>query len=160
MRKLAFRVKPNKHPTLKFLVRSKVTGKWTRKFFRTRQEAETYARLKETELMNQGREGAVFPTWLRVMAERENERLRPFGKNLSDAVDFFLKHIQAVSRSVSVSQAAAELIENRKGTGASKRYCTDLRIRLSRFVAAFPDRMVAEISTKDVDEWLAGLPLQ
>jgi hypothetical protein len=36
MRKLAFRVKPNKHPTLKFLVRSKVTGKWTRKFFRTR----------------------------------------------------------------------------------------------------------------------------
>jgi hypothetical protein len=27
------------------------------------------------------------------------------------------------------------------------------------FVAAFPDRMVAEISTKDVDEWLAGLSL-
>ena len=59
MRKTAFRVKPNKHPTLKFLVRTRITGKWQRKFFRTRVEAETYARLKETELLNQGREGAV-----------------------------------------------------------------------------------------------------
>ena len=159
MRKAAFRVKPNKHPTLKFLVRSKITSKWQRKFFRTRVEAETYARLKETELLNQGREGAVFPTWLRVMAERENERLRPYGKTLSDAVDYFLRHIEAVAQSIPLPRAVDELIANRKATGASGRYCNDLRLRLSRFAADHRDTMVAEITTKSVDDWLAGLPL-
>ena len=159
MRKSAFRVKPNKHPTLKFLVRSKITGKWQRKFFRTRVEAETYARLKETELLNQGRESAVFPTWLRVMAERENERLRPYGKTLSEAVDYFLRHIEAVAQSIPLSRALAELIANRKATGASDRYCNDLRLRLSRFAADHPNTMVAEVTTKSVDDWLAGLPL-
>jgi hypothetical protein len=41
MAKRHFRVKPYKHPRLKFVVRSKVTGKWERRFFQTKAEAET-----------------------------------------------------------------------------------------------------------------------
>ncbi len=159
MAKSAFRIKPYKHPRLKFVVRSKVSGKWERKFFTTKVEAQTFVRLKEVELLNQGREGVTFPTWLRVMAEQQAERLKPFGKTLSDAVDFYVRHLEAVTNSVPLPQAMAELIENRRGSGASVRYCYDLGIRIGRFCHAFPDRSVAEISTAEVDAWLASLPL-
>jgi integrase len=74
-------------------------------------------------------------------------------------VDFFLHHMEAVARSIPLSRAVNELIENRKATGASNRYCNDLRLRLSRFVNDYPNLMVAEVSTKAVDDWLAGLSL-
>src|SRR4030095_3137515 len=154
-----FRIKPYKHPRLKFVVRSKLAGKWERKFFPTKTEAQTYVRLKEVELLNQGKEGATFPSSLRVMAQHGAEKLRPFGKTISDAVDFYFNHLEATKRSVPVRTAMKELIDNRRLSGASKRYCYDLALRIGRFCAAFPDRSVAEITTADVDDWLCDLQL-
>jgi integrase len=159
MRKPAFRIKPYKHPWLKFVVRSKLSGKWERKFFRTKAEAQTHVRLKEVELLNQGKEGATFPSSLRVMAQHGDEKLRPFGKTISHAVDFYVNHLEATRRSVPVRVAMKELIENRRLSGASKRYCYDLALRIGRFCSAFPDRAVAEITTAQVDDWLSGLRL-
>ena len=159
MAKAPFRIKTYKHPRLKFVVRSKLTGKWKRKFFETKSKAETYVRLKETELLNQGKEGATFPSWLRVMAQEADDRLRPYGRKISDAVDFYVKLLDATTRSVPLTVAMNELIENRKTSGASVRYCKDLRLRISRFCDDFPDRKLADISTADVDNWLAGLQL-
>jgi integrase len=159
MAKRQFRIKTYKHPYLKFVVRSKLSGKWERKFFRTKAEAQTYVRLKEIELLNQGKEGATFPSSLRVMAQHGEEKLRPFGKTVSDAVDFYLDHLEATRRSVPLHTAMKELIENRRLSGASKRYCYDLGLRIGRFCAAFPDRTVAEITTAEVDDWLSGLRL-
>src|SRR5438552_10912694 len=159
MRKPAFRIKPYKHPWLKFVVRSRLSGKWERKFFRTKAEAQTYVRLKEVELLNQGREGGTFPSSLRVMAQHGEEKLRPYGKTISDAVDFYLNYLEASKRSVPLRTAMKELIENRRLSGASKRYCYDLSLRIGRFCAAFPDGTVAEITTAEVDDWLSGLRL-
>ncbi len=53
----------------------------------------------------------------------------------------------------------AELIENRRASDASKRYCYDIGLRLARFCDDFPNRMAAEITTTDVDDWLVRLPL-
>jgi site-specific recombinase XerD len=159
MARSAYRIKPYKHPWLKFVVRSKLSGKWERKFFRTKTEAQTYVRLKEVELLNQGKEGVTFPSSLRVMAQHGAEKLRPFGKTISDAVDFYLNHLEAIERSVPLRTAMKELIENRRLSGASKRYCYDLGLRIGRFCAAFPDQTVAEITTAQVDDWLSGLRL-
>ena len=96
---------------------------------------------------------------LRIMAQREHERLQPHGKTITDAVDFYLKHLKATACSASLPRAMAELIENRRASGASKRYCYDINLRLDRFCDDFPNRMAAEITTTDVDDWLAHLPL-
>ncbi len=93
------------------------------------------------------------------MAQHGDETLRPYGKRISDAVDFYVKHLEATTRSVPLSVALNELIANRKASGASLRYCYDLGLRISRFCNDFPNRSVAEITTPDVDNWLAGLPL-
>ena len=95
-----FRIKPYKHPRLKFVVRSKVKGKWARKYFETKSEAKTYCDQKNTELKNQGREAVEFPSWLRVMAQKANERLTPHAKTIDDAVSFYLNHLAKLKKSV------------------------------------------------------------
>src|SRR4051794_27184330 len=81
----AYRVTEYSHsdrPWLKYVVSSHVAGKRERKFFETKKEAEAYAQRKEIELGNQGREGAAFPTELRILAQRADELLKPFGKTI------------------------------------------------------------------------------
>ena len=157
MAKQAFRIRPYKHPRLKWLIRSKLSGKWERKFFETKCEAEGYKHLKEIELLNQGKEGATFPSSLRVMAQRESERLKAYGKTLTDATDFYIGHLKARAGSVLVGKAIEELIKNRRSSGASKRYCNDLRLRLGRLDKPFENRTIAELTTHELDEWLENL---
>jgi len=157
--KPAYRIKKYKHPRLKYVVRSKISGKWERKFFETKAEAETYTQQKEIELLNQGREGVQFPSWLRIQAQQGQERLQSHGKTISDAVEFYVKHLETTQRSAKVSHALDELIENREGSGASERYCRDLRLRIGRFAKDFGDLIVSTINTAEIDDWLTGLNL-
>jgi integrase len=159
MSKPHFRIKRCKHPAYKFVVRDKLTGKWRRKFFTTESEAKTYVHLKNIELLNEGRDGVTFSSGLRVMAQHGADKLKPFGKTLSDAVDFYVKHLEATTRSVPLEEAMRELLENRHAAGASARYCKDLRLRLTRFCVEFPNRALADISTAEIDTWLASLNL-
>src|SRR5437870_13882030 len=69
-------------PHLKFVVNYRELGSRRRRFFTSKPEAETFAREINTAILNKGREGAEFPTWLRVMAEECNARLEKFGKAL------------------------------------------------------------------------------
>jgi integrase len=154
-----FRIKPYKHPRLKFVVRSKITGKWERRFFQTKAEAETYAAQKEIELLNQGTEAMAFPTDLRIMAQQAAKQLAQYKKTIADAAAFYLKHLEATERSVKVSQALTELLENRRGEGLSKRYCQEVELRLRRFARDFGDRLVSAITTAEIDHWLAALNL-
>jgi integrase len=157
--KAAYRIKKYKHPRLKYVVRSKISGKWERKFFENKAEAETYVQQKEIELLNQGREAVQFPSWLRIQAQQGQERLQSHGKTISDAVDFYVKHLDATQRSAKVSQALNELIENRKASGVSERYRYDLKLRIGRFGKDFGDRIVSTINTAEIDDWLTGLNL-
>jgi len=119
----------------------------SRKFFKTKGEAETYAAQCRITRTNQG------------TAAFANPELASFGKSVQWAIEFALEHLRAVKRSVSVSDAMEELISAREATGRSARYCRDLRLRLSRFQAAFPSATIATITANEIDAWLAGLPL-
>src|SRR4029453_258947 len=157
MARSPFRIKPYKHPRLKFVVRSKLSGKWHRRFFKTKREAQTYAELKEIELHNQGKEGVMFPAELRVMAHRAKDRLERYGKTIDDATNFYLKHLETEKQSVPVEQAVNEVLANKQNAGLSKLYCGDLKFHLRRFAKAFAGRTVATITTKDINGWLESL---
>jgi integrase len=158
MAKAAYTILPYKHPRLKFVVRSKIEGRWVRRFFETKAEAKTYVTEKEIELLNGGREAAVFPTWLRVMAQRAHEELKPFGKTIDDAVAFYLPHIEAQSTSRPLKMVVEELVAAKKKDGASDRYVKDLKNRLTIFATAHAGRHIADFTTAQIDDWLRGLP--
>jgi integrase len=157
MSKKTFRVRPYAHGRLKFVVSSHLDGRRERKFFETRKEAETYAHLKEIELLNQGKEGTTFSTELRVLAQRADNLLRPFAKTVLDAAEFYVQHLRAISGSRKVSEVVSELLAARVADGLSADYLSDLKIKYGRFVMDFGDRMIASVGSREVSVWLRGL---
>jgi len=125
--------------------RTKTGG--SRKFFRTRSEAETFATQCRTTRGNEG------------ISAFGNVELAKYGKTVQHAIEFYLAHLRAMEKSVSVADSMEELISARKSAGRSERYCRDLRLRLSRFQKGFPEATVATITARDIDTWLAGLPV-
>jgi hypothetical protein len=143
MSKKAFRIRPYAHERLKFVVASHIAGKRERKFFETKKAAETYVHLKEIELLNHGKEGALFSTEDRILMQRAKEILKPHGKTVLDAAEFYAKHLSLISASRKVSEVVDELHAARKVDGASTDYLNDLRLRLGAFSRAFDGRVPA-----------------
>ena len=71
-------------PHLKFLVNYREAGKRKRSFFETKEAAKAFADEQNIKLTNEGREGAEFPTALRVMAQECKDALSKYGKTIKD----------------------------------------------------------------------------
>src|SRR5215510_14770145 len=93
-------------PHLKFVVNFREAGKRKRTFFETREQAQSFVAFKNAELKRNGIEGAEFPTKLRVMAQSAVELLKPFGKTIMDAAQYYAAHLKASAKSCS----AVELV--------------------------------------------------
>ncbi len=137
----------------------KLGGGRERRTFKERAEAQTYLELSKVQVQNFGNAALSIPDALRVEAVECSQRLREFNKTLRDATDFYIQHLRAVEKSVSVADAMNELVKARKASGRSKRYCKDLELRLKRFQQGFPSATVATITAREIDGWLAGLAL-
>jgi integrase len=150
-------------PHLKFVVNYREAGNRKRAFFETKAEADTFAENRNIELKNSGREGAEFPTWLRVMAQHAVEQLQPFKKNIADAVAHYVAHLKSIERPCTVAALVDEVIaEKKKKCGKKQRpaspdYIVDLTVRLGRFKKAFSERIVATITPLEIDDWLSVL---
>jgi integrase len=129
----------------------------SRRFFRSREEAKTFMQLSKIQLLNHGVAALSIPDCLRVEALEVSELLRPYGKTLRDAAAFYLPHLKACARTATVATLVTELIEAKTADGASERYRSDWRTRLKSFGATFGDRIVAEITSSELDHWLRSL---
>jgi len=155
-----FKVKPYKWSChSKYVVDGSMNGKRVRKFFETKQEADSWCTMKNTELLNQGVDGAMFDTSLRIMAQEGAEQLKPFGKTIRDAVEHYRRYLEAERKSCRPARCVDELLKAKRSDQKSKRYLNDLAYRLVRFAMAFPNQMVATITTAQIDDWLRSLNL-
>jgi integrase len=128
-----------------------------RQFFKDKTEAETVLAQKLVEQENYGTAGLSFDEKKRGEYLKCAEKLEPFGKTISDAVNFYLPHLQASNRTCSAAELVDELLTVKEADGASERYLDDLRSRLSQFAAAFDGKPVAEFTAPQIDQWLRGL---
>ena len=128
-----------------------------RQFFKDKTEAETLLAKKKIEQENQGRAGLALSDRQRVEYLQCEEKLRPFGKTVSEATNFYLPHLHATNRSCNAVELVTELLQTKQADGASRRYIEDLRSRLGQFAAAFNGKSIAEITSTEIDSWLRSL---
>ena len=143
---------------LKFVVNYREAGKRKRSFFETEAQAKSFAAFKNAELAKNGIEHAEFPTSIRVMAQNAVEQLKPFNRTIADAVQHYVAYLKANERSCTATQLVNELLAAKKADGVSERHLRDIRSRLSVFAEKFGGRMVATITTKEINDWLRSLP--
>jgi integrase len=156
------------HPAYKWAVYwpASEPGKPKRtKRFKTKDAASRFRTEKENELLRDGRKSAN----LRESAVREAlwavKALEPCGVTLRQVVEEYLAHHEAGKRSKAFNVAVEEFLETKKAAGKSLRYRADLQFRLRAFNKAgggedkkpFGERLVSEITARDVEAWLAGL---
>lgn len=141
-----YRARPyrsKKRRKLKFVVNYRQNGKRARSFFETEKAAKTFTQLKNNELFIGETEGA--------------KQLAAYGKTIADAIAFYLPHLQASNRTCTFGKLVDELLPAKAADGASAPYLTDLRCRLGQFSESFGDRLISEIQTAQIDEWLRCL---
>jgi integrase len=152
--KAGYRIKSLKHPRFKWVVRAKESGKWVRRYFVKKTEAETYAELKNTDLLNLGLEGKEFSLELRVMATECERDLAAFGKTIRDAVNYYLPHLQRASKARAIEAVINEAETSKKADGLKKPTLTEFGHRAGLFAKAFPGREVGTFNQEEIEEWL------
>src|SRR5262249_9656245 len=128
-----------------------------RQFFKDKTEAETVLAQKLVEQENYGTAGLSFNERQRAEFLECAEKLQPFGVTIRDAVNFYLPHLQAANRTCTTAELVDELLKVKEADGASERYLSDLKSRLTQFSDTFDGKPVAEITSRQIDDWLRSL---
>ena len=111
----------------------RVQGKRTRKFFRTRREAEVWLRRMLARMRKEGEIAIHMPEQLRVEAMTCAEYLRPYGKTLTEATQHFIAYLRSIERSCTVQTVISEFKISKKQDGKAKSYLRDIKHRLDVF---------------------------
>ncbi len=142
-------------PRYKFTANYRQGGKRIVRYFADEKGAKAFAAEKQIELLNEGqRNGEITAEERRAMMVAREK-----GFSLKDAVEHYASHLGALKESVTVEVAIDELLSIRQVEGKSKGHLHDLLYRLKRFARdrEHGNRLVASISTREIDAWLASL---
>jgi integrase len=158
MRRPSFKVHEYKHSkTHRFYINLRAFGKG-RKFFKTRSEAEAEAMRQKTLLERHGRDAIDLPQ--RELSDfiAAKRKLAEYGKVITNAVEYFVDHLERVRRCViTVAELAKEVVELKRKAGRSAKYIRDLKQKLARFCQDFGKMPVAAITVEEIDKWLSDL---
>jgi integrase len=159
-------LKKVKHPRYKFRVTFRQGDEYAQKYFTARsgpEGADAFMAEKQVELLNEGRKHGDFTDAERKAVIRSRELAESFtaagvkGFTLDAALTFYADHLHLRRRSVNMLAAYDEFVATREKEGVSAVHLRDFTYRLERFAKKHAKRLVAEITTKDVDAWIFGL---
>lgn len=138
----------------------KEDGKWRRKQFKDRADAERFAALKRVEQENEGRAQSMVLSAL--TQEQHEEALRAFDRlgdiySMTDAVEFFLKHHRSPDYEIRFNEAVQNYIEEKKLDGLRPRTIHGIGWTLDLFGRHTDNPFVHEVSKRQVESFLKGL---
>lgn len=130
-----------------------------RERFQSEKEAIDRAKELSKDIQEHGH-GATLPFQLRAMAQRCDEELKKRGRTIEQATAFYINYLEA-ERARSNSQTVAALVDewlefkiSGKRRVLRPRTIADLNATGKRLKEIFPDKRIAEISTRDIENYL------
>jgi integrase len=146
--------------TAKYVIEGvRVNGKRKRLFFATEGAAEKELARIKTKQRKEGENALKLPDALRIMALESAEKLKPFGRTILDATEFYVKFLRDAERSISLSNLVEEYLAAQKRLKRSQAHITDLKQRLGRFKEDFGERPIRTVTTVEIERWLHRLKL-
>jgi integrase len=137
----------------------RINGRRKRLFFRTKTDADRELARIRVKHAREGQNALSIPDSLRIMARDCAGLLEPFGKTLLDATRFYVAHLEASSRSLTLNALVLQYINSKRLEGCSKVHLADLRYRLGTFCRDFGPEPVRTITTASIEHWLHHLEL-
>ena len=131
--------------------------------FKLQKAAEQRAGDIATQFGTNGKEGLSFPAELRGMALTADRMLKPYGRTLLQAAEFYKAHLDADKQrkdSALVPVLAQEWYESKKGGKTKHLRATtlkDIMESAETLKKLFEDKRVLEVTTADISKYLDGL---
>ncbi|MDA7500721.1 site-specific integrase [bacterium] len=138
-------------------------GKWKRKQFKTEEEANTFAALREIELKNQGRAVRMVNTSLEDKQVEEAERafsLLGGTYSLTDAVNYFLSNHRPPDFAMPMKNGYKLYIDSKEDDALRARSLKGIKDNLSSFVSHVGDMDTHEVTMETVEIFLKSLRAQ
>jgi len=135
-------------------------GKWKRKQFKERGDAERFAALKRVEVENKGRAVRMVNTSMSDSQVKEAETaFEILGKSysLSDAVEFFLKNHRAPDFTIPFAEGVKIYLDDCEDGGVRPRTITGKKSVLSLFARETSNPLVHEVTAPTVQAFLKSL---
>jgi site-specific recombinase XerD len=135
-------------------------GKWKRKEFKKRSDAEAFADEKRIEMKNTGRSQSLIMSALTQDQQDEAEAAIKLLKGvytLTDAVEYYLKNHRAPGFTISFSDATRFYLEVKENEGLRSRTLESIRQTLERFTSETENPEVHEVGGSDIRRYLTGL---
>ena len=138
-------------------------GKRIRAWFKTKEAAQAEATERNLAMRKLGENAVALDAVLAETARDGATRLKPFGKTLKDAIDFYLSHLIALRSSISARELESRIVarfDRRMRVGEiSTRYLESIKDTLGKFAGKYENESIATLSGVEIKEWLANLPL-
>jgi hypothetical protein len=110
------------------------------------------AQIQRTRLRNEGLEGFEFTIEQRTDAKMAMAVLAGSSLSLTQAAKIAMEFHGIRTSGIALNDAVAALLKTK--SKRSERYKKDLRLKLEKFSANFPGQKLAEISVKEIKNWL------
>ncbi len=135
-------------------------GKWQRRRFKDRSEAETFAAALRVQMENKGRAQRMVLSPL--TDEQHEEALQAFDKlggtyPLTDAVAYFLKHHRPPEFTIRLADAVKIYLDGKERDGLRPRSLHGIGWTLGLFSTATDNPHVHEVTAAQVEAFLRGL---
>ncbi len=135
-------------------------GKWKRKQFKDRKDAERFAALKRVQMENQGRAQRMVLSPL--TDEQHEEALQAFDKlagtySLAGAVSYFLKHHRPPEFTIRLRDAVALYLDDKERDGLRPRTLQGIGWTLKLFNTATDNPFIHQVTSQQVEAFLRGL---
>ena len=146
---------------LSYLVQGwKENGKWQRKKFKNRKDAESFVALKTIELQNEGRSQRMVLSPL--SDEQIQEAVEAFDLlgetySLKQAVQFFLENHREPGFTITLSEGVKLYLADKADEGVRPRSIAQSQSVLNQFILAHNDPLVHEVTHQHVLSFLRGL---
>lgn len=138
--------------------RTDVDGKLklSRRFFSNKADALVFCSEKKAERSSLGNLAQGLSDELKRETLACAQKLKPYGKSLTDAVAYFIRDLETIHRSVTVSQATQELLRRSKADGQSDRHIQAISQTLNNFGKLYGKDIVSTLRADKVQAWLDG----
>lgn len=150
------RKRSNPGGTVSYLVDLSTATTRERKFFKTRDDAETFAEQRRIERTNHGTASLSLSDDLRREAIDLSQRLRLVGHSLTSAVEFFFKHARPASQQKLIREVIDELQAKRLQAGRVPEYLRIQASVLGNFAKTFGERPIHTVLSRDIEEWITS----
>jgi len=128
-----------------------------KKFFDKESVAKSYKERLGRLMVNYQLQAAALTDAQRLEAHDCFGQLEPLGVTLRAAVEHYIGYLSKAGKSVALRQLVEEFLAAKKQDGVSRRYVADLKSKLGRFALSFGERLVCDITSQQLDEWLRSL---